>query len=194
MIELNGSFYAFLIDTDTYAGSFEREMTAFCTGMVGECGVGQAEAISFKAEHGEEWGDKFDHAVSFQSDDRGCSRPTSIWPTNGWFNDGMGGHYRDDKWGTPEVAAKLQKKVDDYESKHPSSKLGHRLHKHPAYQSVAIFFHDQPDAEMIAFMKTRAEEYTSRPPKNEWDPEFKIEGYRLVRVRTVQEEILTKLG
>lgn len=32
--------YSFIIDTDKYAGNFERDMCAFLTGEIGECGVG----------------------------------------------------------------------------------------------------------------------------------------------------------
>ncbi|KKK83825.1 hypothetical protein LCGC14_2789530, partial [marine sediment metagenome] len=32
--------WIFIIDTDSYAGNFEREMCAYITGRVGECGVG----------------------------------------------------------------------------------------------------------------------------------------------------------
>jgi len=68
--------YAFVIDTDSYAGNFEREMTAYLTGAVGECGVGE-ELIE-------------DLPVSFDNiqdvpDDHGCYKPTSCWeePTSG---------------------------------------------------------------------------------------------------------------
>ena len=36
--------YSLIIDTDQYAGSFERETTAYCLGAVGDCGVGVEEA------------------------------------------------------------------------------------------------------------------------------------------------------
>ncbi len=36
--------YLFVIDTDTYAGSFEREICAYVTGQIGECEVGKEEA------------------------------------------------------------------------------------------------------------------------------------------------------
>lgn len=34
------SKYIFIIDTDSYAGNFERELTAYITGVVGGCEVG----------------------------------------------------------------------------------------------------------------------------------------------------------
>ena len=35
----------FVVDTDTYAGNFEREMCAFMTGITGACGVGKEEVL-----------------------------------------------------------------------------------------------------------------------------------------------------
>lgn len=61
--------YAFVIDTDSYAGNFEREMTAYLTGIVGECEVGE--------ELVEELPINFDNVM--QVEDDGCYRPTSIW-------------------------------------------------------------------------------------------------------------------
>lgn len=66
--------FAFVIDTNSYAGNFEREMTAYITGEIGECGVGE-NIIQ----------EEFDYTI-FQDyikqvpDDSGCYRPTSIWP------------------------------------------------------------------------------------------------------------------
>jgi len=40
--------FIFVIDTDTYAGNFERPMCAYMTGRVGECGVGEEFAEMFK--------------------------------------------------------------------------------------------------------------------------------------------------
>jgi len=42
--------YKFIIDTDQYAGNFEREMCAYLTGTVGECGVGDEFAELFSKE------------------------------------------------------------------------------------------------------------------------------------------------
>jgi len=64
--------YAFIIDTNSYAGNFEREMTAHLTGIVGECGVGE-ELIE------DEVAEKFDDIVQQVADEHGCERPTSCW-------------------------------------------------------------------------------------------------------------------
>jgi hypothetical protein len=67
--------YFVVIDTNEYTGSFEREMTAFCTGMTGECGKGARQA----AEYREEETIDFDGWIGQEADDRGCYRPCSIY-------------------------------------------------------------------------------------------------------------------
>jgi len=39
--------YIFIVDTEKYAGDFERQLTAYCTGQVGDCGVGEREGQNF---------------------------------------------------------------------------------------------------------------------------------------------------
>ena len=117
-------YYIFLIDTDHYAGNFERQMTAWCTGIVGDCGVGKAYAGAFLACYGREI-----EEVMTRPDDNGCWRPTAIFPTPGWSNDGMG-HSTADTSG-------------------PS----------PAYQSVGIFFAERPDSAIITLIQQRAASY-----------------------------------
>lgn len=63
--------WAFVIDTDAYAGNFEREMTAYLTGVIGECKVGE--------ELVEELPINFKNSVQQVADEHGCYRPTSCW-------------------------------------------------------------------------------------------------------------------
>ena len=63
--------FAFVIDTDSYAGNFEREMCAYLTGHVGECEVGE-EYVD------EDLPMNFDNVLDV-GDDHGCYRPVSIW-------------------------------------------------------------------------------------------------------------------
>lgn len=82
-----------VVDTEIYAGNFERELCAYVTGAIGECGVGGevARAAASEIVHIDWWR----RHVRSEADDKGCRRPTSIWATPGWFNNGMGGNYRD---------------------------------------------------------------------------------------------------
>ena len=86
------SKWVFVIDTESYAGNFEREMCAHLTGIVGECGVGDDMAPYYHKETGEKVS-RFEGLLE-QRNDEGCRRPCSIWPTPGWFNHGMGGEFR----------------------------------------------------------------------------------------------------
>ena len=63
--------YAFVIDTDSYAGNFEREMTAHITGIVGECEIGEnfIEELSIN----------FEDCVMQVPDEHGCYRPTTCF-------------------------------------------------------------------------------------------------------------------
>jgi hypothetical protein len=71
--------YIFVIDTDAYAGSFERELTAYVTGEVGECGVGRELADLFRFECPDQhW---FEANTCHRPDDTGCLRPTYIYPS-----------------------------------------------------------------------------------------------------------------
>jgi hypothetical protein len=64
--------WAFVIDTDSYAGNFEREMTAYLTGIIGECEVGE-ELVEREIKK------KFEQYVQSVPDEHGCYRPTSCW-------------------------------------------------------------------------------------------------------------------
>jgi hypothetical protein len=71
--------YVFIIDTDTYAGNFERPLCAHITGQVGECGVGGEQAAKARLEIQEDVLAWFDDLVISMPDDHGCHRPASIW-------------------------------------------------------------------------------------------------------------------
>lgn len=76
--------WVFIIDTNQYAGNFEREMCAHCTGEIGECGVGVEYAEAFQNE----FSDPIFDTIEWVGDDHGCFRPVSLWtsPTGGVCN------------------------------------------------------------------------------------------------------------
>src|ERR1700723_2670348 len=82
--------YIFVIDTEQYSGKFERELCAWITGQVGECGVGITLA-EYVPRHVYEL---FEEALVHRPDDHGCARPCEVWETPGWYNDGKGNHFR----------------------------------------------------------------------------------------------------
>jgi hypothetical protein len=77
--------YIFMIDTNKYAGNFEREMCAYSTGIVGDCGVGEENANQFVEDLGEETVFLFQDYVDSRPDDHGCCRPVKIQPNPGIY-------------------------------------------------------------------------------------------------------------
>lgn len=96
---MNKVNFGLIIDTEQYAGNFERELCAYLTGKVGACGVGQEMAEKY-IEDVERDGDVLDYEDFFENvcekpDEHGCYRPCEIYPTEGWFGNGFGGGFRD---------------------------------------------------------------------------------------------------
>jgi|ERR1700739_755992 len=89
--------YILCLDTDQYAGNFERATTAYATGVLGDCGVGEEESTQFFAETdgvAETILDEISDKVLQVPDDNNCFRPCAAQPTPGWVNDGHGNEYR----------------------------------------------------------------------------------------------------
>lgn len=107
----NSTYWILVIDTNKYAGNFERELCAYTTGHIGDCGVGDDMAKIFDEEEAktkkvfypesEHWS-----CIMSLPDENGCARPCSIWDNPSWFNHGMGGHFRKDEPGVEEKALK----------------------------------------------------------------------------------------
>ena len=76
-----------VIETDEYAGSFERELCAFITGRIGECEVGKECADDAKEALNTKVYDWFEMNVGGWCDDHGCYRPcTGIYNKNHKYN------------------------------------------------------------------------------------------------------------
>lgn len=48
--------------------------------------------------------DTFSELVESVPDDHGCRRPASIYPTPGYWNDGLGNEWPDVDWGSQKVS------------------------------------------------------------------------------------------
>ena len=198
--EINTDCWLLVIDTDSYSGNFERELTAYLTGQLGECGVGDKMADIFAEDAKTNKPPvNFDVEVFSEPDDKGCARPCTIFPTPGWCNDGMGGHY---KVGDEEKALKEYQKTQEdevnrekaryegylknmppgwtekavrrelktLEKRLDDAKKLKKVRKYPAYQSVAIFFLDKPSKKTIEWLKERAKGYPeARKKAYDWD-------------------------
>jgi hypothetical protein len=131
---------AIIIDTEQYAGNFEREMVAFITAQTGDCGVGKESQALAEEELPEEALEWFESNVMMMADEHGCFRPASIAPTPGWYNDGHGKHYPDS-----------EKAADLWEGK-----------KHPAYQSVEFVVAEWPPENVMNIISSRAKVFCQR--------------------------------
>lgn len=80
MIVDPNSPWLFVIDTADYAGNFERDLCAFITGKVGDCGQGDemVELFMRQVEKSDEY--LFDNVIT-EADDHGCWRPVTIYQT-----------------------------------------------------------------------------------------------------------------
>lgn len=189
-----------VIDTDTYAGNFERPLAAHITGQIGECQVGEEQAEQAKQELAPEDLAWFENHTAQETDEHGCARPVSIWPTPGWFNHGHGDHFQDDA--DPAVAlASRNAAVDDYientlkkvRYENPQSQISaiHQwearktepLARYPAYLSVAIFFNAEPPPHILKLIQDRTSTY---PTGSEWDTPKHITGFRLLKRDVVE--------
>ena len=72
MVENYEDCIAFVIDTEQYAGNFEREMCAHLTGRIGDCEVGEELVDPVLKE-------MFYNVVDMP-DDHACYRPTTCFP------------------------------------------------------------------------------------------------------------------
>ena len=212
------SQWVFVIDTDAYAGNFEREMVAYCTGEVGDCGVGKESAELYRNQLGlEEYEGSFADngtgpCVMRRADDHGCDRPAACWPNPNWVNDGVGNHYRVADWDPAKILPKYRQHQIDYAEQHRNSyadkEAGNKeadrkiaeakaltasdMQAFPAYKSVAIFFSDRPTDEQIVLLKERVQKMITDDwgvGMTEYAPVPKIEGFRLVQETvTLKEE------
>lgn len=194
--------WIFVIDTDKYAGNFEREITAYITGVIGECGVGDKLAALFLEENPDMINPDYSKEsilteyISQKPDEHGCRRPCTVWSTPGWFNSGAGQFWREDDYDDVEVTEALLATNTKYEEKFGREITEEMLQKwrdwtkHSAYLSVGIFFYKKPPPELLEFLMKRAKKFvTERPPCTFWDYRGKddvlaIENFRFLEKQT----------
>jgi hypothetical protein len=195
--------YILCLDTDKYAGNFERDATAYSTGIIGECEVGDDQAELFKvAGIPQDIVDELEGKIIAVPDEHGCSRPCEIQPTPGWVNDGMGTQYKQsldteptpeqiDTWRKLERESKQdaldraihnkwsQDTIADY-TKALAAVGTDAPHWYLAYNSVGIFLDEPLSDAALKVVIRRAKEYFTR------------EGITLEGVRLVTEFSYTK--
>jgi hypothetical protein len=206
--------WLFVVDTEQYSGNFERDLTAYMTGRVGECQVGEDQAKLFKKETKKDPDVLFSNVMYVPDGDNGCRRPCAIYPTPGWFNHGMGGEFRDGQ--EVEALVDYKKQVREYNENHIKNVKSAdgpgwtkavktrdikrmekvikeadaltQVQRYWAYLSVAIYFHSKPTAKQIALMKSRAKKFKLDKFSGEKQKELTITGFRLVEEATTQKE------
>jgi len=151
--------WSFVIDTDAYAGNFERALCAYVTGR--HCGTGRVAAYleMYQREVPEDFFESLhEQRVDDHGDDHIARAPMALAPTPGWGRRDDGNHYE----------------LEDGEEA-----------PHPAYQSVAIFLSRQPTQEELQALAARAYAFPQLPREKPWDARPKILGCRVVEERTV---------
>jgi len=153
--------FVFIIDTEQYAGNFEREMAAAMIGITGEYFPQQADrlAVNCRKEMGVSVEDDNPFyeiiANAGEHNDHDSDSFVSLWETPGWWNDGEGGHYREWQEG---------------------------LDKYPAFLSVAVFFYEWPPDNLVTDMIRRAKKYAK-------DNGITITGTRIIKEEIVHTRI-----
>jgi len=158
--------YLFVVDTDAYAGNFEREMCAYMTGQIGECGVGGVLAALARVEIPNVVA-QLEDLIEQVPDEHGCHRPVSILPNPRYGNDGHGNHALLTEGNKPQFPL-------------------------PAYNGLAIYFHSIPPSGLMDSIKARAKKFASGKVKTkDYTPQGKItiEGFRLLEQQTVYKEL-----
>lgn len=162
---------AFIIDTDSYAGNFEREMFAYITGQEYEYETGFArplreEAVEELPPDVMKW---FEDNIVPIMNDKGAYAPMDIHPTPGFFNNGVGGHFRPGQ--EEEAIAHRRAHYLEDSKKAPYRDDAHNeeyrqqcieraekpLEKFDAYQSVAIYMVEKPPEHILNVIKERAQ-------------------------------------
>jgi len=149
-----------IVDTESYSGNFERELTAYCTGAVGDCGVGSDMSDEFF-----ESGGVASDLIVYMPGVSIVNRPSGVASTPGWFNNGLGGMFRH---GCEDAAlahhnAYLDGEVEhvdsDVEIKRINDRRVEQVRKWPAYMSVEVYLSGEPDDYFVADFCSRARRY-----------------------------------
>ena len=176
-----------VVDTPPlYSGNYERAMTAYVTGLVGECGTGQNLAALAHQEDPELCLEMFHRLGSRYPDWKGVVRTCTIYPTPGYFNV-SGDIYPDSEWDQPHVRRTYQARCRG-ERRKPG-----KLIRSEAYCSTAMFLADVPEPELLKRMVRRVLAFPAVTQGKWWlgSAEMTIAGIRLVREVVVTEQVTT---
>lgn len=129
--------YRIVIDTENYAGNFERRMCAFLTGQIGEGSIGEGADLVTKYSSDIKYLDWWNNHIVKKQPVGNYHGKSPVWTsiTPGWWNNGRGLHYRE----------------------------GERLksEKFPAYLSLEIYVSEIPSDDAIEELVERAKYFSS---------------------------------
>lgn len=188
--------WVFVVDTENYAGNFERWLCGYLTGRVDDPEThGGDEAKIAKKELPQDLWDYFqDHVILCleNPDDCPIHTPVVIYPTPGWFNHGMGGHFKEGQ--EAQAFEDYKREIEKYKKQHPASGLegSPRLNKFSAYMSVGIFFNEHPPENVIAVLKDRARKFIEEywPKREVFGEALTLTGFRLLEEKYGEPQVL----
>lgn len=198
--------YLFIVDTETRA-PFAQEMGAYLTGNTEHrfsvCARSLAEL--YAQETGEAVNKtRFTDILGVHERDEDAEEYVAHWPTPGWFNNGMGGHFRE---GQEEEAQQHWRLACLEQSRstrlvHPNDQEANRLRweesaaepcRHrSAYMSVALVFTRELLPEEIEFLRSRAMKFPEiyrQMYAHGGDELIAVTNTRVVRKETAFEEV-----
>lgn len=175
------------VDTNQYAGNFERESIAYATGQYGDCGVGREEAeiahVTLPDDILSWWKA---HTIHLEDIEHGCARPAFIHQTPGFFNNGYGGHFPVTEAGRTEALAhykaqhlaRRMKALNAIQQFDETTDEGRKKHdillikteiaaladkttikEYPSYQTVGILLDSNPPVEVLLSFEQRMIEF-----------------------------------
>lgn len=187
-MEISDKIYIFVVDTDEYAGSFERDLCTYCTGIVPQYAADYFEdiAVQFKKEY-PEWVDYFDKKIAeIVLEEEREAVPASIFPTPGYFNDGLGHVYKESEKGSDYIIENYNKIFNKLRPAIPNTGPG----EYPAYNSVAIYFSDELSDEAKEFLIKRAKKFALKAKEiSKYLDSINIINFRYLTRYTVTEEL-----
>jgi len=183
--KINGAT-VFVVDTEDYSVSFEKELCAYLTGRVGEYNKGIEYAELFQRELNR----KSFNNITCIPNENGESCPSSIWENPNYFNNGVGGNFPNGQEKEAllhyktivikEAAQNIQYKrkildmishgiylgelsiqqckeaIQASEEQIRKAQKLTSVQKMPAYLSVGIFFNSPPPAIQLDILQMRA--------------------------------------
>jgi hypothetical protein len=78
----NGKSYIFAIHTNSYTGPFHTDLTAYCTGMLGDGETGKERSYEFFSDlkiQGDDVESPFLGSIQLLPDPNGIYKPSSVW-------------------------------------------------------------------------------------------------------------------